>query len=282
MKYIKTLFYKNNDFLQATFKFLFFLFFSTHPLLKLRIKKALKNSKNHELFFFVHLPKTGGTYLNSRIENLPVVNLNHSLFRKSKFSTSVPIGLSYIYENRLKKIKPKTIFTIVRDPITFFVSYWNHVTGSTEEHYSSKYYNKKHYDLDISRKGFKNFVHEIITRDSSKYPSKSFLYPQIFNSNGKLIVDYIFHNKNLDVQLVNFFNEKGYLFKPGKRQRSSPTNQHITFYTDEMKALIKKTYYREYFLFKLLENHSKPIYLVTEDLKYNYKTDELFYRGKLL
>lgn len=281
MSYRYILFYKNNNILIAFLKYVGFVLFSTHPFLSKKIKNAKKKSKNGEVYIFIHLPKTGGTYLNSVTKSLPVVSLSHSLFRDSKWTNQIPAGLSYVNENRIKKISNKICFTILRNPLEYLVSYWNHVSGSTDTDYKKLYFNNNHYDLDITKNGFVDFVDKILSRNNY-YPSNRFLYPQLFDSKGTLVIDYIFFNKNLDLQFENFFTERGYMYNKGEKKRKSPKIESNSYYNNELMKRVKGVFRREYFLFNSYYNNSHPVLLDKKDFQYNYDDDILYIKGKAL
>jgi len=235
------------------------------------IKKD-KSEKYPNFVGHIHIPKTGGTYVNSLKSFIPYVNLSHVVSRKNRSDKYCPIGLTAIRERKLKSFY---LFSIVRNPLNFIISYYHHVKGF------EKLVNPYHYDFLAAQKGFNYLVNTIINR-TDKWPSRKFLFPQLFNQEGKCIVDWINRTEQLDYDLSKFCNYFGQTFSPEKKKRVSPKTKYPEqYYSDKLYDSVLKIYHREMLIFgyngfqtDVPKIKLKP--LMKDNISYNYLKDEIF------
>lgn len=283
MKWLMTLsFHQKRPFFGLIF-LLKTLLFGTHFWINNKIKKRRKLSKYGELYVFSHIPKTAGNYVNAVTNNIPLINISHCVPRKTIWTNTIPIGLSYINEKKLANIDKSVFITVVREPESFFASYWNHASGSNSLDYALKYQNNSHYDFVLSGMGVRAFLEEIINRQGY-FPSKNFLFPQLFNSRGECIIDLVFFQSNLEDQLKNYFNNKGYTLSNSSKKRRSPNNDTLKFEITSFREKLKEIYSREYFMFKFDKNSSinVPMSIEKADWNYDYSSDTLYYKNKIV
>jgi len=249
-----------------------FGFFDIRPNLFIeKIKNSVRAKKqNIPLIGHLHTPKTGGTYVNHLMDNFPHVNFSHVVVRETRNDKWCPVGLVPIKPN---KINGYYIFATVRNPLEFLISYYHHVLGNMGSD------NIEHYDYEEAQKGFENLVTIIINRED-KWPSKKFLFPNLFNQDGHIVVDWVNRNETLDDDVSSLCSKFGLVHIPKAKKRTSNKNKSEQYYTQELLNKVSKTYWREMDLFGY-ENFNIKIPKVnlysfkTSNLRYDYLTDIL-------
>jgi hypothetical protein len=200
---------------------------------------------------FLHVPKTGGTYLTQRGTGhqpvLPVRYLGH-YYVVDRMDIPNPIyyphSPQYYYRTiLLEEIQKYEIISTVRNIFSWLVSYAWHAGG-----WNPKYNDADHYDYAIANKGFEYLVKTIANREDN-WPNRKFIHCQFFCSNGELIVDWISHNESLDKDLEILADVYNLPFAPREKQRVGHDTDYRTYYTDELIDLVNKTWGRELDLF---------------------------------
>tara|TARA_B110000027_G_C16092081_1_gene288964 strand:- start:988 stop:1587 length:600 start_codon:yes stop_codon:yes gene_type:complete len=171
------------------------------------------------------------------------------LLRENLDDRHVPVGLM---ATRFKPSSHHVLFATVRNPITFFRSYYHHVLGHGE------YHNHGHYDYKASTKGFGYLMESIMNRDD-KWPSRKFLFPQLFDQSGRLVVDWINRNESLDEDMSMFANSLGYKFLAQAPKRAAPVKELMHYYSDSLMDEVLQTYRREFELFGYSDNSAKKV-----------------------
>jgi hypothetical protein len=118
----------------------------------------------------IHIPKTGGSFLSEKSATIPFISFNHVLLRNSRSDNWCPVGLTPI---SYKKTEGFYLFSTVRNPLSWLISYYYHVQGFGDHK------NGKHYDYELAQQGFDTLIEAVINRNSP-WPSKKFLFPQLF------------------------------------------------------------------------------------------------------
>jgi len=245
----------------------------------IREKLRLRRTKPEDLpmIGYIHIPKTGGNYISS-IDSLPLVNFSHVLARKNRSDKWCPVGLTSIDERKLKGF---FLFSTVRNPLTFLVSYYHHVLGF------GKYVNNRNQDYELASRGFDFFVNSIIDRDSC-WPSRKFLFSQLFSQSGDCIVNWVNRNRFLDSDLRKLHEYFGLKFIASERKRVAPRKGgESSYYTDELEARVRETYQREMLLFGYNGfEYTTPMLSLTpfarNRIRYNYLYDELSLDGQII
>ncbi len=253
---------------------LFLDYFDIRPRLVINKFKTARIAKKMRLplIGFIHVPKTGGSYTTSSENFLPHINFSHAVIRKNLSDKFCPVGLVAIKEI---KINNCYIFSIIRNPLNFLVSYYHHVKGF------EKHYNKYHYDYQYVQNGFENLIRTILNR-TDKWPSRKFLFPQLFDQDGNCIINWINRNEMLDTDLLEMCNKFGYKFVPGEKQRVSPKKNITDYYTAELIDLVSSVFSREmklfgYNKFNLIDPLIKLRPFDKNKIQYNYIEDKLIY-----
>ncbi len=209
-----------------------------------------KNIKN--IFFgakcaFVHIPKTGGTYIrqfesdkNAVIK--PMISIGHA-YIKEDLNKQNPFRYGIIESVDYKEVKKYCIFTVVRNIYSWLVSYYNHSGGHT-----GVYVDKNHYDYKNSQKGFDYLLKTIINRNDI-WPSRKFIFFQIFSNIGNVIVDRILKQESLDDSLKKMAKDEKLVYVKKEKQRIGFAVDYRTFYNSSLINLVEKTWKRELDLF---------------------------------
>ena len=163
----------------------------------------------------LHIPKTAGTYTQSLQGLLPHINFAHVVSRTDRSDRLTPVGLTPI---RPDKLAEYFLFTNVRNPLTHLVSYYHHTKGYPG------FVNPNHYDYDLAQSGFEALVRAVIGRED-RWPSRRFLFPQLFDQSGRCIVKWINRTDRLDADIGKFAGYFDLTFDPQERRRVSPMHR---------------------------------------------------------
>ena len=198
-------------------------------------------------FAFLHVPKTGGTYLAQReTDNQPVLPIRYLghyyvVDRKDVLNPLYyPHSPEYYHRTiPLREVRRYLMISTIRNIYSWLVSYAWHAGG-----WNPKYYDPNHYDHAIANKGFEYLVKTIANREGN-WPNRKFIHCQFFCSNGELIVDWINRNESLDEDLETLARKYNLPYVNRKRQRVGHETDYRTYYTDELVDLVYKTWGRE-------------------------------------
>jgi hypothetical protein len=252
--------------------------------LKRIIRNIISTSNYRKGINFLHIPKTGGTYIG-QLDSFgkPVVDnlyyLGHSLVEFNGIDYPyIPVGYSPTKVISEKNLKKEKTFSVVRNPFDWIVSYVGFSAG-----WNQKYFNPNHYDLELTEQGFVIAVKKILTRSGNVWPNNKFLFFQLFDSSGNLIPDMILKNESLDADVERMCSDLGLLYQKGDNQKVGKRKDYSSYYSDELKNMVEKVYYRELMLFgySFQDNHNDSdlvnVWLDKSKLKYNFTNDEITY-----
>lgn len=248
----------------------------------------LKNKHHPRSVNFLHIPKTGGTYIG-QLDSFgkPVVSplfyLGHSIISDDD-SFAVPTGYSKAKMLPNHVLKGRKTFSVVRNPFDWLVSYVGFSAGWNKAHL-----NKSHYDGHITKQGFDYAVKHIVERESDTWPSRSFLFFQLFDNHGEFIPDYLLRNERLDIDLKRLCEERKLNYQKGSPQKVGNRKDYRSYYNDELVEIVTKKYSRELNLFGYSfegETDGMLDFKVEEStkkmLKYNHLDDELLFGTTVL
>lgn len=243
---------------------------------------------------FLHVPKTGGTYIGQLDTSdtpvlWPVRYMGHKLVINSKdeFDDEFPpMGYSkykYIYS---KHLRDKFVFSVVRNPFDWLVSYISFQGG-----WKSTYNNSSHYDYELCRdkNKFDYAVRTILERDDGKWPSKSFMYFQLFDSNSYFIPSWLMRNETLDSDLELFASANGYKYTKKKKQKAIDRGKYQSYYSDDLRECLEGAWERELTMFGYdFDGYDESHKLFNRKLtaeerlkyRYNYRTDCLVVKNE--
>lgn len=227
----------------------------------------------------IHIPKTGGSFLSKKSDSIPFVSFNHVLLRNSRSDKWCPVGLTPI---SYKKTDGFYLFSAVRNPLVWLISYYYHVRSFGDHR------NSKHYDYELAQEGFDILIKAVVSR-SSPWPSKKFLFPQLFGQNKEPVIDWVNRNESLVMDLSVMFDQFSVTLDiDSARVRSAPKDKlDHEYYSDELLTLVCHTYRREmelfgYHEFKCVEPLVNLKLFREAGVTYDYQADTLKIEGRSL
>ncbi len=244
---------------------------------------------------YIHIPKTGGTYLAQlESQTKPVIEpmnyLGHC-YIVNDLNVINPIDdLPGRDMNRVvlkNSLGNSIIFSTVRNIFDWLVSYYFHAGG-----FNPKYCDPNHYDYINANKGF-DYLLNVIANREEPWPNRKFIYFQLFTDNGEFLPDWLNRTHSLDEDLAHFAKEfgVGYAGQASQRiGRKGKEKDYRTYYTDKLVSLVYETWKRELnlygFEFETLENDKglvgrKVDQSLKDQIRYNYKSDLLSIGGKI-
>jgi hypothetical protein len=200
---------------------------------------------------FLHVPKTGGTYLSAREAGQPVLSgmryLNHA------YVICHPGELNPLYvHTRPELARSKVIlrhriraplFSVVRNIFDILVSYAGHAGG-----WNPKYANPGHYDFAPANRGFEYLLQTIANREDL-WPNRRFIFQQLFDSGGGLVADRILRNETLDDDVAAMALGLNLAYRRQARARVGVRADYRSYYNDKLIRLVAETWGRELRLF---------------------------------
>lgn len=244
-----------------------------------RIIKKLKQVFKIEKAAFIHVPKTGGTYI-WQIENkgTPIISntkyLGHIAVveNKRQFNRIYhPYDAKNAYHTILEsKLNDKVVFSTVRNPYDWLVSFYS-------------FLNKKgSYEYEITQKGFEYYIKTLSERED-KWPNKKFIFFQLFSTSGNFLCDWVNRTETLDNDMCDFAKKYNFKYQKKERQRIGKHMNYKTYYTDELIEIVQNTWKRELDLYgynfdgcnleqAIIKKDIDP--KLKSQMKYNYDRDE--------
>jgi len=254
-----------------------------------------KITKDFNKMAYIHIPKTGGSYLGQLESDL-----------KSVISSTYFLGHTYVvdkagvpnpiyYPRDLKHSKKNVILlraierylvvSTVRNIFDWLVSYAGHAGG-----WNSRYRDIEHYDFEAANKSFDFLVKTIANREDL-WPNRKFIHCQLFCNNGQLVSDWINRMETLDDDLVALAAMAEVTHNPRPKQRVGNRRDYRKYYTDSLVELVYETWGRELKLFGYdFENPESSSGLLSreidtktkESIWYFWSDDQLSVNGELV
>jgi len=250
----------------------------------------MKKNENKQTAF-LHIPKTGGTYVRYANPIKPIVNFKFNPCVLDNPNDKDPLSDPALYEGYeggkltnipilFNNIQKYYLFTNVRNIYEWLVSWAGHIGVWKGLHSCEPVY-------EYATKGFDYFIKSIANREDI-WPCRKFIFAQIFSSRGTLVPQWINFNNSLDSDLKALAKQNHLNYKQQARKRDNQNKDYRTYYTDSLASLVLSTWKREIDLFgfgfeKIIE--STPVLYknnFTQKVKYIYNKDELYIDNKLV
>lgn len=243
--------------------------------------------KREKTPLFIHIPKTGGTYLTQGETDgdtviKPIQIVGHNYFATANDCEN-PLYAGHDPERATgitiekSAAKNRVVFSVVRNVFEWLVSYAGH--AGYGQH---RYVNVDHYDFENARKGFSYLLKTIANR-TELWPNRKFLFCQNFASDGELMPNWILNNAHLDNELHRFACMNKLTYSQKRKQRVGSKKDFRLHFSDELVELTTKTWGREMKIYgHKFDAPSENAVLtgkvpdkVKKQLTYKYSSDEL-------
>ena len=250
-------------------------------------------TKHFNKLAYIHIPKTGGTYL-AQLESdfKPVISSTYYLGHSYVVDTvGVPNPIYYPRDLKhskrvilLRNIERYTVVSTVRNIFDWLVSYAGHAGG-----WNPQYRDPEHYDFEAANKSFDFLVKTLANREDL-WPSRKFIHCQLFCNNGQLVTDWINRAETLDEDLATLAAVTELKHNPRSKQRLGNRRDYRKYYTDSLVDLVYETWGRELRLFGYDFERSRissdKLYraidsTTKESIRYFWSDDELSVNGEL-
>jgi len=221
------------------------------------IEKAQRRWHRHARLrkpVFLHIPKTGGTYLNQAEtrwqDRRPVLEPLDSLGHATLLDHTQPIpadyppqGLGEQFCKDVQSLRRCFVVSTVRNPFDWLVSYAGHAGG-----WNPSYCDTNHYDYVMANRSLGDLIRAIAEREEP-WPSRRFLFMQPFSTTGELMVDWFCRNETLDDDFASLAKAKRLIYRKQPKQRVGERRDYRSYYDDKLIDLVYQTWGRELSLF---------------------------------
>jgi len=232
---------------------------------------------------FIHIPKTGGTYLAQKEGGIsdstydsvisPLIYFNHVAVLVDVNNT-----LSWAGPRIPKEpLKNMYVCSSVRNVYSWLTSWFVHRDRIPKP--DGKPPDKTIMDI------FEDCVKELIDTSPLKWPSRGFLFRQMWADDADLIVQWVNHQETLDDDLKDLAILKNLTYKTAPKMRVQNITDYRLYYNDKLVSLVESTWKRDLVLFGYEFETSLPNLKramikrkITDEYKkirYNWKTDDI-------
>lgn len=255
----------------------------------LALKRINYYSRINSRHVFLHVPKTGGTYIGQYERgSKPVISetlpLGHRVLSDDYFGYGQLDKKEYNQLTRglIRRKGPlylnwqkRSVFTVVRNPFSWLLSYAGHAGC-----WNTKYLNTEHLDYQTAQRGFEYLIKTICDRDDV-WPSRRFLFCQFFTLQGRWVPNTVLFNETLDVDLKFYARSNNLQFSKKPPQRVGKKIDYRTEYSDKLVDIVRDAFSRELELFGYQFESPVSDYNVKHSneqyntLTYNWTLDQL-------
>lgn len=197
---------------------------------------------------FVHVPKTGGTHLARWHQDDPPTLWPIRYFAHAYVvgddGALAPPGMDFQPAFHKSLVQPYFVFSSVRNPFDWLVSYAGHAGGWTD-----RYRNPDHPDFEIANRPFPEFIRILADREE-RWPSRRLIHAQMWTSDGDFLPNWIHRIESLDDDAEAMAQHLGCTFRRQQRARVGDRDRdYRTYYDDATRELVERTWGRELRLF---------------------------------
>ncbi|MEM7755547.1 MAG: sulfotransferase family 2 domain-containing protein, partial [Planctomycetota bacterium] len=190
---------------------------------------------------FLHVQKTGGTYLaqfnsTGRPVLWPLRYFGHCLVGSpgGVYDDMQRKGRAWVPKDQIRRY---FVFSVCRNPFDLLVSYAGHAGG-----WSPTYHHPEHYDFELANGDFGEFLKRLADREFP-WPMKRMLHYQMFADDGEFAVDWVMHNETLDDDARALAEHLGIRYRPTERTNTGKRpKDYRSMYTDSLVELVEKTW----------------------------------------
>lgn len=236
---------------------------------------ALVWLKSRSRVAYIHVPKTGGTYVARACPE--VRHLEHSIIDDA----SLGDRLNWSPPLHPLAVSGRHVFATVRNVYPLLVSFYVMRTAEQVKAYGTDLGSFTHFLRNLADEGDRHWA---------RY-GKSFMFCQLFKTSGTLVVDYIARQETLDADLSYLSEEWEFpSYEPGDRENEGVyAKPWKSYYTPAVKRYVDEHWGRELRMFGFsLNGETEPMLgrIVTdedrENWRYDFETDVLTYKGEVL
>ncbi|MEM1183970.1 MAG: sulfotransferase family 2 domain-containing protein [Planctomycetota bacterium] len=191
---------------------------------------------------FVHVRKTGGTYLaRFNADGDPVLSpleyFGHSIVGSPDgvYKDMVTQGIMFVPKDRVRRY---FVFSVCRNPFDLLVSYKGYASRRDPETYRPD-----SYDYEAAQGDFGDFVKRLADREFP-WPTRRLLHYQMFADDGEFVVDWVMRNESLDDDAEALAGHLGIGYRRLERtnQGSHRPKDYREMYTDSLVDLVQRTW----------------------------------------
>lgn len=205
--------------------------------------------KNSTKVGFVHIPKTGGTYvaqkeggISDSVSNSvisPIIYYNHVIFSATPDIPNPKLEWGNLVPK--KDISELYMCSIVRNPYSWLVSgaiHWGAVPRPDGGIPSLS-----------DREQFSLFIKTLCNKRCTSWPSCGLIFRQLWSDDGDLIFDWISRTETLDRDLETLAKMKGLKYVRAPKMRVQGVSDYRIYYTDALVEIVANTWKRDFMLF---------------------------------
>jgi len=257
------------------------------------LKSLYWRASHKKIPAYLHIPKTGGTYLTQwESDSQPVLSpmryIGHYYVADHEEDLN-PLYQGHDPENARRTVIQKceiadnVVFATARNPFSWLVSYTSHAGA-----WNPRYANKGHYDYANASRGF-DYMVKVIANREDLWPNRKFIHCQLFSSGGDLVLDRLNRNETLDDDLAEMAAGLKISYRRRPRQRVGGLNDYRQYYTDALVGLVSDTWSRELRLFGYdFDSYNLDSAIMKKDISpeqkseivYSWKEDRLIIAGR--
>lgn len=241
---------------------------------------------NVPIIYFIHIPKTAGSALQSP----KIINLGHAFNIKDAYRT--PSNKKGYHDYDSDKwpiykypIKKNLKITIIRNPFDLLCSYYFQGCNLKEDgSYCHSGWASVNYTHQF--KSFKQFITSYCDKNFKWHQPlfKQFLFSQLFDENDNCVVQIIIKYEFLK-KAHNLLNKYGLKINTEHKNNLSKNKKknYKEYYDDEMIKMVNEKCERELEVFKynFYGSTNNECFILKPHLKYNIKKDKLYFKDNI-